>query len=139
MDWLAGSRLHLVDVVATRAAAFAPLLLLGFSQTALSAYLLWVAVQATVIHANVGWRFGWLERVFVAPRFHHWHHAAEPEARDRNFAVHWAWLDRLFGTHYLPDARWPARYGLAEDAVPDSWTAQFAWPFRRSANGAGAR
>jgi lathosterol oxidase len=132
MDWLAGSRLHLVDVVGTRAAAFAPLLLLGFSPAALSAYLLWVAVQATVIHANVGWRFGWLERVLVAPRFHHWHHAAEPEARDRNFAVHWAWLDRLFGTLHLPDERWPARYGIDGERVPDGWGAQLVWPLRQN-------
>jgi len=129
MDWLAGSRLHLVDVVGTRAAAFAPLLLLGFSPAALSAYLLWVAVQATVIHANVGWRFGWLEHVFVSPRFHHWHHAAEPEARDRNFAVHWAWLDHVFGTQYLPGERWPVRYGIDGERVPDGWGAQLTWPF----------
>jgi sterol desaturase/sphingolipid hydroxylase (fatty acid hydroxylase superfamily) len=139
MDWLAGSRLHVVDVVATRAAAFAPLLLLGFSQAALAAYLLWVAVQATVIHANVGWRFGWLEHLLVAPRFHHWHHAAEPEARDRNFAVHWSWLDRLFGTLHLPDERWPARYGIEGEAVPDGWTAQLTWPVRRHAKRAELR
>jgi sterol desaturase/sphingolipid hydroxylase (fatty acid hydroxylase superfamily) len=128
MDWLAGSRLHLVDVVVTRAAAFSPLLLLGFSPAALSAYLLWVAVQATGIHANVGWRFGWLEHVLVGPRFHHWHHAADPEARDRNFAVHWAWLDRLLGTHHLPPDRWPSRYGIDGEAVPDGWLSQLVWP-----------
>jgi sterol desaturase/sphingolipid hydroxylase (fatty acid hydroxylase superfamily) len=132
LDWLAGSRLHLVDVVGTRAAAFAPLLLLGFSPAALSAYLLWVAVQATVIHANVRWRFGWLEHVLVGPRFHHWHHAAEPEARDHNFAVHWAWLDRLFGTQHLPAERWPARYGIDGERVPDGWVAQLVWPLRRA-------
>jgi lathosterol oxidase len=130
MDWLAGSRLHLVDVVATRAAAFAPLLLIGVAPAALSAYLLWVAVQATVIHANVGWRFGWLEHVLVSPRFHHWHHAAEAEARDRNFAVHWAWLDRLFGTLHLPDGCWPRRYGIEGDPVPDGWVAQLSWPLQ---------
>jgi sterol desaturase/sphingolipid hydroxylase (fatty acid hydroxylase superfamily) len=31
MDWLAGSRMHLVDVVVTRALAFVPLYVLGFS------------------------------------------------------------------------------------------------------------
>jgi lathosterol oxidase len=137
MDWLAGSRLHLVDVIVTRAAAFVPLLLAGFAPAALSAYLLWVAVQATVIHANVGWRFGWLEHVLVGPRFHHWHHAAEREARDRNFAVHWAWLDRLFGTQHLPPGRWPARYGLDGERVPDGWAAQLAWPLRARSSGRG--
>ena len=139
LDWLAGSRLHLVDVVGTRAAAFAPLLLLGFSPAALSAYLLWVAVQATVIHANVGWRLGWLEHVLVGPRFHHWHHAAEPEAQGRNFAVHWAWLDRLFGTQHLPAERWPARYGIDGERVPDGWMAQLVWPLRRAPRSGPAR
>ena len=39
LDWLAGSRLHLVDVVATRAVAFVPLFVLGFEHAALAAYL----------------------------------------------------------------------------------------------------
>jgi len=134
LDWLAGSRLHPLDVVVTRAAAFAPLLLLGFSPPALSAYLLWVAVQATVIHANVGWRLGWLERVLVGPRFHHWHHAADPEARDRNFAVHWAWLDALFGTHHLPPDRWPTSYGV-DEPVPAGWASQLLWPLQLKSGG----
>jgi len=32
------------------------------------------------------------------PRFHHWHHGIEEEAIDVNFAIHFPWLDRLFGT-----------------------------------------
>ena len=32
LDWLASSRLHLVDIVATRAVAFVPLYVMGFSQ-----------------------------------------------------------------------------------------------------------
>jgi lathosterol oxidase len=37
MDWLAGSRLHLVDVVVTRATSFVPFFLAGFSEPALVA------------------------------------------------------------------------------------------------------
>ncbi len=35
MDWLAGSRLHLVDVILTRSLVYVPVFLLGFSQIAL--------------------------------------------------------------------------------------------------------
>ncbi len=35
MDWLAGSRLHLVDAVVTRAVTYVPIYVLGFSETAL--------------------------------------------------------------------------------------------------------
>jgi sterol desaturase/sphingolipid hydroxylase (fatty acid hydroxylase superfamily) len=131
LDWLAGSRLHLVDVVVTRALAFVPLFLLGLEAAALGAYLVWVSAQATWIHANLGARTGWLDRVLVTPRFHHWHHAADPAAKDKNFAVHFPWIDRLFGTHYLPEAAWPARYGVLADEPPDGFAAQLTWPFRR--------
>jgi len=131
LDWLAGSRLHLVDVVVTRAIAFVPLFVLGFDEAVLAAYVVWVATQATWIHANLGTRTGWLDHVLVTPRFHHWHHAADAAARDKNFAVHFPWLDRLFGTHHLPGAAWPARYGVLADAPPDRFAAQLVWPFSR--------
>jgi sterol desaturase/sphingolipid hydroxylase (fatty acid hydroxylase superfamily) len=133
LDWLAGSRLHLVDVIATRAVAFLPLFVLGFSEAALAAYLVWVSAQATWIHANLRGRTGWLDHVLVTPRFHHWHHAAHAEAADKNFAVHFPWIDRLFGTHHLPAGAWPARYGVLADAPPAGFLAQLWWPFSRRA------
>ena len=50
-------------------------------------YVFLVAAQATFIHANVRWQFRAIERV-VDAGLHHWHHGAEPEAVDKNFAVH---------------------------------------------------
>lgn len=69
--------------------------------------------------------------VQVTPRFHHWHHAAHPEAVDRNFAVHLPWIDRLFGTAHLPPGRWPDAYGIEGAPVPEGYWQQLAWPFRR--------
>ena len=92
-----------------------------------------MSFHAVLIHANLRLEAGWLERVLVLPRFHHWHHAAAPEAVDTNFAVHLPWIDRLFGTHHLPEARWPAAYGIVGDPVPPGWAAQLAAPFRRAA------
>ena len=130
MDWLAGSRLHLVDVVVTRGLSFVPLYVLGFSPPAVYAYLVFVSFHAVFIHANVRFALAGLDRVVVTPRFHHWHHAAHPEAVDRNFAVHLPWIDRLFGTAYLPPGRWPETYGIAGNPVPESYWRQLAWPFR---------
>jgi lathosterol oxidase len=128
MDWLAGSRLHTVDALLTRALVYLPLFLLGFDQIAVGAYLVFVAAQATFVHANVAWRLGWLERWLVTPRFHHWHHASAPT--DVNFAVHLPWLDRLFGTHHLPAGAWPERYGLAGGAAgPRGFWRQLLAPF----------
>jgi lathosterol oxidase len=133
IDWLAGSRLHLVDVVATRGLVLLPLAVIGFAPPAIYAYLTFVSLHAVFIHANFAPRAGWLERVLVMPHFHHWHHAAEPEAVNRNYAVHLPWLDRVFGTAYEP-ARWPSTYGLAGEVAPAGVLAQLAWPFRREAD-----
>jgi lathosterol oxidase len=131
LDWLAGSRLHLVDVVATRGLVLVPLSLLGFAPPALYAYLVFVSFHAVLIHANVRFALRAIEPLLVTPRIHHWHHAIEPEARDRNFAVHLPWIDRVFGTAYLPDGAWPSGYGIAGHPVPEGYLRQLAHPLRR--------
>jgi sterol desaturase/sphingolipid hydroxylase (fatty acid hydroxylase superfamily) len=131
MDWIAGSRLHLVDVIATRALVLLPLVVLGFDQRAVYAYLALVSFHAVFIHANFAPRAGWLERWIAMPRYHHWHHAIEEEARDRNFAVHLPMIDRWFGTHYLPGEAWPQGYGVAGLRAPEGYLRQLFWPLRR--------
>ena len=130
LDWLAGSRLHVVDAVVTRGLVLVPLQLLGFSEAALYAYLVFVSFHAVFIHANVRFRLTALEPFLVTPRFHHWHHAAADEARDKNFAVHLPWLDRLFGTAYFPPGQWPPQYGIAGNPVPESYLAQLVYPLK---------
>ncbi len=129
MDWLAGSRLHLVDIVATRAVAFIPLYVMGFSPKALIPYLIFASIQAVFIHANVGFRFGWFRHLLVTPQFHHWHHTAQTEAIDKNFAIHLPLIDFLFGTYHLPKDRWPEVYGIAGNPVPDGYWKQLWTPF----------
>lgn len=131
IDWLAGSRLHLVDVVLTRGFTFVPIALLGFADAPVYAYLIAVSFHAVFIHANVRFRFGRLERWIVTPRFHHWHHSAQAEAIDKNFAVHLPWIDRLFGTYYMPPDAWPSRYGLAGEHLKDGWWHHLTAPFRK--------
>jgi sterol desaturase/sphingolipid hydroxylase (fatty acid hydroxylase superfamily) len=131
MDWLAGSRLHLVDVIVTRGLTYVPIFVLGFSREALAVYVFLVAAQATFIHANVRWEFRPVRKLIATPGFHHWHHSAEREAVDKNFAVHTPIWDLLFGTYYYPD-RWPSAYGLHQRvSMPARWLTQFLHPFRR--------
>ncbi len=129
LDWLAGSRLHLVDIVITRALGFVPVYVLGFAPAPTYAYLVFVSFQAVLIHANLRFGFGPLAAIFATPRFHHWHHSAQREAVDVNFAVHLPVIDRLFGTYYLPREAWPTAYGIAGDPVPDGYLRQLVFPF----------
>ncbi len=134
IDWLAGSRLHVAEVVATRAAVLGPLTVLGFSREALDAFVVVVGVQAVLIHANVRLRLGPLRHLWATPQWHHWHHASDREALDRNYAVNFPVIDHLFGTAIrgLGD-RMPRAYGLHGETVPDGFVAQLAWPLRRRA------
>ena len=96
-----------------------------------------VSIQATFIHANLRFDFGPLRWLMATPQFHHWHHAADPAAVDKNFAVHLPVLDRVFGSYHLPEGQWPAAYGIAGGApVPEGYVSQFTHPFRRQGGGA---
>jgi sterol desaturase/sphingolipid hydroxylase (fatty acid hydroxylase superfamily) len=89
------------------------------------------------LHANTRVRFGPLRWILATPEFHHWNHAAQAEAVDKNFAVHLPLIDRIFGTAWLPD-RWPACYGIAGDPVPEGWLRQLVWPLGRRAGSVAA-
>jgi sterol desaturase/sphingolipid hydroxylase (fatty acid hydroxylase superfamily) len=51
---------------------------------------------------------------------------------DRNFAVHFPWLDRLFGTYHMPGGDWPQALGIGGHPVPEGFLVQLAYPFRRT-------
>ena len=131
MDWMAGARMHFFEIVMLRGTTVIPMIVLGFSQVAVQSYALIVYLYSTFVHANIGWQLAWMERALVTPRFHHWHHGIEKEAIDVNFAIHFPLLDRLFGTYYLPENKWPSGYGIGGHPVPQGYLAQFRHPFRR--------
>jgi sterol desaturase/sphingolipid hydroxylase (fatty acid hydroxylase superfamily) len=131
MDWMAGARMHFFEIFVLRSMTVIPMYVLGFSDTAMHAYILLVYLYSTFVHANLGWRLPAIEKVLVTPRFHHWHHGIEPEAVDVNFAVHFPLLDRLFGTYHLPKDAWPKGYGVAGHPVPHGYLPQFRYPFTR--------
>jgi sterol desaturase/sphingolipid hydroxylase (fatty acid hydroxylase superfamily) len=130
LDWIAGSRSHLVDDVAVRAFILVPMMLV-FPHNINVAYLFFVALHATWTHCNFGPTVKWLEPFIIQPRYHHWHHTSQKEAIDKNYAIHFPWIDRLFGTHYLPEDRWPDTYGLNNEDIPAGFWAQFVYPFTR--------
>jgi sterol desaturase/sphingolipid hydroxylase (fatty acid hydroxylase superfamily) len=130
LDWLAGSRSHLVDDVVVRGFILIPMMLV-FPHSINVAYLLFVTFHATWTHCNFGPTIKWLEPYLILPRFHHWHHTSQKEAIDKNFAIHFPWIDRIFGTYYLPEDKWPDTYGLHNEKMPAGFWAQFFYPFIR--------
>jgi lathosterol oxidase len=129
LDWIAGSRSHFVDDTLVRGFILAPLML-GFSQSIILAYLIFVTLHATWTHCNFRPSAKWLEPFLVMPRYHHWHHTSQKEGIDKNFAIHFPWIDKLFGTCYYPD-EWPERYGLDGEELAHGFFWQTIDPFTK--------
>jgi len=116
--FLVNTRAHPVDMVVTRLFGLMPLYLIGLAGPTAggSATPAVVVLIGTVwgffIHANLRLRLGPLEWLVATPAFHHWHHSRRDHI-NHNYSSMLPFLDRLFGTHYLPGT-WPAEYGLAE-------------------------
>ncbi len=130
MDWLAGARMHFIEIIVLRSTTAIPMFTLGFDPNAIQAYIFTVYVYSAFIHSNVGWDMSRIERFVVTPRFHHWHHGSQKEAIDVNYAIHFPLLDWLFGTHLHAEKRWPARYGIV-GIMPRGYLQQFLYPFRK--------
>ncbi len=134
MDWLVNTRSHPLDTVFGRLCGLAPLYLLGLAQPMAgrldSVPLLFALIGSLwgfFIHANLRWRFGWLEQLVATPAFHHWHHTNDgPEVINRNYAAMLPWVDRLFGSFYLP-GRLPGVYGI-DAKLPESLGGQLVYP-----------
>jgi sterol desaturase/sphingolipid hydroxylase (fatty acid hydroxylase superfamily) len=131
MDWLAGSRMHIVEIIGLRSMTVVPMYVLGFAEGALHLYILLVYLNATFVHVNVRFNVEWLKPLIVTPRFHHWHHGIEKEAIDVNFAIHFPLFDKLFGTYYMPKNQWPSGYGIGGHPVPNGYWKQLMYPFKK--------
>ena len=133
LDFLVNARMHPVDLVWSRMIMLTPIFALGlanpvrFSDGLMAAAVLIAgSIWGYFIHSNVRWRLGRFEWLLTTPGFHHWHHSHGGRRRDCNYASMFPWLDRVFGTHYLPNA-WPERYGI-DEPMPDTLAGQFIQP-----------
>jgi sterol desaturase/sphingolipid hydroxylase (fatty acid hydroxylase superfamily) len=90
-----------------------------------------VAVWPVFIHANMRVGFGPGHWLLTSPQTHRVHHSRLPEHTDRNFAVFFPLIDRIFGTWYEPR---PGEYpptGLHDGRHIDTQVEAFFSPFMR--------
>jgi sterol desaturase/sphingolipid hydroxylase (fatty acid hydroxylase superfamily) len=128
MDWLAAARLHPLDSAFTQAFTILPLFLLGYDGRVFAGAAVFVTLLAIFQHANVRFRFPGLRWIVNTPEWHHWHHAIDADARDKNFGL--PVVDKLFGTAYLPKDRRPTGFGVHDPVPQDGYLRHLAYPFR---------
>jgi sterol desaturase/sphingolipid hydroxylase (fatty acid hydroxylase superfamily) len=130
LDWLAAHRQHPLEAAWLVGVANLPALLLAFSTAPIIGLIVAQKIYTAFLHANVRVDYGRLGWLLASPRFHHWHHDRELRAGSpgKNFSSLFPWLDRLFGTHELPDG-FPARYG-SDEPMRENYLAQLVAPLR---------
>src|ERR1700761_9636081 len=131
VDWLAGTRSHIVEIIINQTIEFAPIvLLLGPNSPVVPIKALIDAVWGMYIHSNIDVRSGKLQYVINGPEMHQWHHADDKAVFYSNYSTKFAVWDWLFGTAYLPGRKKPAEFGLPYD-YPKDYFLQHAFSVKR--------
>lgn len=102
MNWTTSSRVHALEVCVMQISY-----ILLASWMNLPAEGVGFVVAARLLHNNwvhtrYDFSLGWLDHVIATPRYHHWHHADEPEAYNTNFGNTFSLWDVMFGTYRVP-------------------------------------
>jgi sterol desaturase/sphingolipid hydroxylase (fatty acid hydroxylase superfamily) len=132
INFLVNARGHPVDMIFTRLCGITLLFATGLASpvgpnpTLVPTLVLFIgSLWSFFIHANLRWRLGPFEEIIASPAFHHWHHTFE-DHKDHNYSSMLPFVDRLFGTFYLPET-WPAEYGTSTP-MPDTLIGQLMEP-----------
>jgi sterol desaturase/sphingolipid hydroxylase (fatty acid hydroxylase superfamily) len=119
MDALSAVRLHPVEVLLSRSVFAAVFICLaGVHPAILVTYSTLDAVQGLWIHSNTRVKTRRLNYILSTQEFHHWHHANDPRAVNRNFGGFLSIWDWIFGTAYCPADEEPDSFGIPEMPTP---------------------
>ena len=135
IDWLVNTHAHPIDIVFTRLCGFVPMYAFGLARPTMGQKVdvvpLLIMLIGTMwgffIHANLRWRLGWIGWLVSTPAFHHWHHTNDKHV-NKNYASMLPFMDKLFGTCYMPKKQWPPKYGT-DTPVAEGFAAQLVQPF----------
>ena len=131
LDWLSNERFHPINVYIANLLSLTVLILFFKDPFVFALAIPLRGVYGMFLHSNVKISYGPLDTIFASPLFHHWHHAAN-EMSDKNYCTFFSFLDRIFGTYYLPkDNREPATLGLSKDTLANRFWPQFIYPFTK--------
>jgi sterol desaturase/sphingolipid hydroxylase (fatty acid hydroxylase superfamily) len=133
VDFLAGSRSHVMEIIINQTIEFAPIVILGAHPEVIPIKALLDAIFGMFIHANINVKFGKLKYFLNTPELHLWHHANYREVFHANFSTKFSVWDYLLGTAYDPGKK-PGNlrenWGLYYD-YPKDYFLQHAFSVKR--------
>jgi len=129
LDWLSNERFHPINTYISYLLSLAVKILFFEDPFVLALCMPLRKAYGMFIHSNIKISYGPLDAIFISPLAHRWHHAAN-EMADKNYCTFFSFLDKLFGTYYVPgDKKEPASVGLANDDVTNRFWPQMCYPF----------
>lgn len=120
VDFLAGSRSHIMEIVINQTIEFAPIILLGADPIVIPVKAMLDAMFGMFIHGNIKVNMGKFKYIINSPQLHLWHHANYQEVFHANFATKFSFWDYLFGTVYDP--------GHTPGNKPENWGLHYDYP-----------
>jgi sterol desaturase/sphingolipid hydroxylase (fatty acid hydroxylase superfamily) len=120
VDFMAGSRSHVLEIIINQTIEFAPIVIMGAHPEVIPIKALLDAVQGMFIHANINVKMGKLKYFLNSPELHLWHHANYREVFHANFSTKFSVWDYLFGTVYDP--------GHKPGDSRDNWGLYYEYP-----------
>jgi ornithine lipid hydroxylase len=105
-------RFHPLNYAINFSLSVLPMLLIGIPAEVMWAYLALTQPVLMIQHANLDLNNPCLDRIFVTPRSHLWHHDADANAGQLNFGSSLLVWDHVFGTYRHRAAQQPKAIGL---------------------------
>ncbi|MBK8197601.1 MAG: sterol desaturase family protein [Acidobacteria bacterium] len=130
LHFLSWSRGHFTEQFVIAACLVFTSSWMGFRLEEIAGLALIKGLHQYYVHSKLDWDHGIFREVLVSPQMHRWHHAAVPEAYDKNFASIFPVFDLLFGTYYNPGSAMDVPTGV-EDNPPNDFISQTLYPFRK--------
>ena len=132
VDWLSGSRSHVLEILINQTVEFLPIILLGASPIIPVAKGAVDAVWGMYIHSNINIKSGFLQHFINGPEMHRWHHSDKVKSLyKKNFSTKLAIWDWIFKTAYKPQSSKPEYYGLSDVEFPKNYFKQQFFAFRK--------
>ena len=136
MGFAAHLRYHWFENVYYKSLQYLPLAFLGISVESLFVLHMFTVLIGHLNHANLGWGYGALGKVFNSPKMHIWHHAKSlPTSTGVNFGLSLSVWDYVFKTAYVPRSGKDVELGFKNDEYfPQSFVKQALYPLNKHDN-----
>ena len=132
LEMLRASYFYPIDIFLTVGTGTLVMLMAGAGYEVIIFHNVYAGITGLLNHSNADLRCGFWDVILNSPGHHRAHHSAASPGGRSNYGSFFNFMDRLFGTRYLPaDQRSFDPLGLdASYRIPDAFLSQLAVPFR---------